>query len=120
MYTSHIGKQFIEAYNRNERKKNSPREFFEQHYYPLFFDHPQYLQSPANTPFFQLIARKQTKSAKARKEMLVELHSKIGAFKAGECPPEMSFAIGYPSADLMGTTSGPLPHSGNRIMVIVL
>ena len=110
MYTSHVGKQFLDAYNRTEHKKYSPKEYFEKQYFPLFFDDAQYLQRPANTPLFQLIARKQTKSAKARKEMLAQIHSKIGAYQSGESLPEMSFAIGYPSADLMGTTSGQVSN----------
>ncbi len=110
MYTSHIGKQFLEVYNRSQHNRYTPKEFFEKDYFPLFFDHPQYLQSPANTPLFQLIARKQTNRAKARKEMLEQIHTKINAFKSGESLPEMSFAIGYQSADLMGTTSGQVSN----------
>ncbi len=110
MYTSHIGKQFLEAYNRTQRRKYMPKEFFEKCYFPLFFDNARYLQSPANTPLFQLIARKQTKSARARKEMLEQIHSKISAFESGDSLPEMSFAIGYPSADFMGTTSGQVSN----------
>jgi len=111
MYTSHIGKQFLDIYNRTMKRNLTPREFFEREYFPIFFDHARYLQSPANTPLFQLIARKQTKSAAARKEMLEQVHSKIAAFVTGEASlPEMSYAIGYPSADLMGTTSGQVSN----------
>lgn len=111
MYTSHIGKQFLDTYNRTMNKNFTSREFFEKEYFPLFFDHAKYLQSPANTPLFQLIARRQTQSAKARKEMLEQVHAKIAAFVAGAAPlPEMSYAIGYPSADLMGTTSGQVSN----------
>ncbi len=108
MYTSHVGKKFINNVI-SRRKPITVKRYFEGTYFDLFFDHSQYLQSPANTPLFQLIAQKKTGNATARKKGLAEIHSKIDAFvKDEQAQPEMSFAIGYPSADIVGTTSGQI------------
>ncbi|MBM4160735.1 MAG: hypothetical protein FJ217_06520 [Ignavibacteria bacterium] len=93
------------------KRKLTVREYFENHYFKLFFDDSEYLQSPANTPLFQLIAQKKTKDAKARKKSLDEIHSKIETFaRSKNTLPDMSFAIGYPSADMVGTTSGQVSN----------
>ncbi len=108
MYTSLIGKQFLELYNKTSKKKKlSVKEYFDKKHFSLFYDHPKYLQSPANTPLFQVIARKKTKSQSARSKAFNEIVEKIDSFSAAnDSLPDMSFALGYPSADLLGTTSG--------------
>lgn len=107
MYTSVIGKRFLEIYNKNRKRKLSAQEYFEKEHFTLFYDHPQYLQSPANTPLFQVIAQKKTKDSKARQKAYTEIVGKINSFSAvpGNAP-DMSFALGFASADLLGTTSG--------------
>lgn len=111
MYTSHIGKRFVNLANRKSRQKKTVKEYFKDSYFKLFFDNQRYLQSPVNTPPFQLIVQKKTKDGKARKASLTEIHSKIKAFVAQENGmPDMSFAIGYPSADVIGTTSGQVSN----------
>lgn len=119
MYTSVIGQRFLEMYNRDRKKKLSAKEFFEREQFPLFYDHPKYLQSPANTPLFQVIAQKKTKDSNARKKAYSEIVGKIDSFSETKGnAPDMSFALGYASADLMGTTSGQvtslqLPFEGD-------
>jgi hypothetical protein len=109
MYTSFIGNRFLEIYNKDRKKKKSPKEYFEKEYFPLFYDHPQYLQSPAGTPLFQLIAQHTTKNAKERKIALNKIAEKIDVFSNSKDKfPEMSFALGYSSADMLGTTSGQI------------
>ncbi len=110
MYTSHIGKKFVNHVLQSKRKL-TVKEYFEERFFKLFFDDPKYLLSPANTPLFQLIARKETKDPIARKKGLEEIHSKIKVYsQANSALPDMSFAIGYPSADIVGTTSGQLSN----------
>lgn len=107
MYTSVIGQRFLEIYNKERKKKLSAQEYFEREYFPLFYDHPQYLQSPANTPLFQVIAQKKTNDPKARRKAYSEIVEKINSFSEMKGnAPEMSFALGFASADLLGTTSG--------------
>jgi hypothetical protein len=107
MYTSVIGKRFLEIYNEERKRRLSSQEYFEKEYFPLFYDHSKYLQSPANTPLFQVIAQKKTNDPKARKKAYSEIVEKINSFsEIRNSAPDMSFALGYASADLMGTTSG--------------
>lgn len=107
MYTSVIGQRFLDIYNKERKKKLSAQEYFEREYFPLFYDHSQYLQSPANTPLFQVIAQKKTKDSKARQKAFSEIAGKINSFSNTKGnAPDMSFALGFASADLLGTTSG--------------
>lgn len=88
---------------------HSCESFFENEFYPLFFDHNKFLLSPANTPIFQLIATKKADDPIARKEALSKLKEKIENFVIDDAAnPDMSFALGYGSADDMGTTSGQI------------
>lgn len=107
MYTTHIGKKFLYLFNRENRTNLTAKEYFESFLFPLFYNNERYLLSPTNTPLFQLIAQKKTNDPIARLAKKKEIDSKIMEFASGhEKFPEMSFAIGYPSADLLGTTSG--------------
>lgn len=110
MFTSHIGKRFVHDV-LGPKRKLTIKQYFEEEYFRLFFDKAQYLQSPANTPLFQLIAQKKTEDEKARKKALEDIHSKIRTFAEDKSGlPDMSFAIGYPSADIAGTTSGQVSN----------
>ncbi|MBD1209300.1 MAG: hypothetical protein H9535_12760 [Ignavibacteria bacterium] len=118
MYTSHIGKRFVQLYNEREKKALSAEEYFDKEFFSLFYDHGRYLQSPASTPLFQLIAQKKTHDSKARLDAKVKLSKKIIEFMEKNGEPEMSFGLGYASADDMGTTSAQitslrLPVDGN-------
>lgn len=109
MYTSYIGKRFLALFNEQTNSNLSAKEFFEKELFPIFYDDESYLQSPANTPLFQLIAQKKTHIKEERLKKRDEISSKISSFENGEIDfPDMSFAIGYASADLHGTTSGQI------------
>jgi hypothetical protein len=109
MYTSYIGKKFIELYQRRKNIITSAKQYFESELFPLFYDNTKYLQSPANTPLFQLIAQRKTHLAEEREKKKREIAAKIDSFSTSQLKQaDMSFAIGYPSADLHGTTSGQL------------
>jgi hypothetical protein len=107
MYTSIIGKSYLELYNKDKKKELSAKDYFSKVLFPLFYDNSKYLQSPANTPFFQVIAQKKTKDAKARVKAYLEVEEKIRVYESNPGNgPDMSFALGFASADLSGTTSG--------------
>ncbi len=108
MYTSHIGKRFVQVVNEREGKQLSAQEYFDTAFFSLFYDHARYLQSPANTPLFQVIAQKKTGDADARNRAKVQIVEKITAFETAQTAPDMSFAIGYASADDLGTTSAQI------------
>ncbi len=109
MYTSFIGNFFLEKLNEELQKKFTAQEYFEKEQFPLFYDHHKYLQSPANTPLFQVIAQKKTKDSKARHKAYSEIVDKIKTYsETKDQAPDMSFALGFSSADLLGTTSGQI------------
>lgn len=66
MITNLIGKTFLEAYNNKYKKNYSPKEFFEQEYYPLFFDNKKFLMSVTNSPFDQGYKNKRHLSSAGR------------------------------------------------------
>lgn len=111
MYTSHIGKKFLELYNRKTGQNLSAKEYFEKIHHPLFYNNERYLHSPGNTPFFQLIAKHKTNDPDARENAKTELVKKIDEFVSNkEDMANMSYAIGYPAAGEMGTTSGQISN----------
>ena len=105
MYTSHIGKRFVQLSNEREHTSLSAQEYFDTAFFPLFYDHARYLHSPANTPLFQVVTQNKTHEATARAKAKEQLAQKISAFATAQTAPDMSFAIGYASADDLGTTS---------------
>lgn len=107
MYTSVIGKRFLQYYNKTFNLKLTAKDFFEDVWFPLFYDDAKYLQSPANTPLFQVIAHKKLQDANARKKAFKDIVEKIDSFENEKIRlPDMSFALGYASGDICGTTSG--------------
>jgi hypothetical protein len=109
MYTSVIGTYFVELYNRKFGTSLTVRQFFDDMYYPLFFDHEKFLMSPVNTPLFQLIIRKNAGDKTARDKQIQTLHENIAKFQTSSAYlPDMASAIGYATADDYGTTSGQI------------
>ncbi len=121
MYTSYIGKRFLAVYNKKNKLSLTAKQFFENELFPIFYDSDKYLQSPTNTPLFQLIAHKKTHLKSERIKKRDEIYSKIAAYENNELEfPDMSFAVGFPSADMHGTTSGQissltLPFNGDDL-----
>ncbi len=105
MITVNIGRTFLKAYNEKYKKELTAKEFFEQEYFELFFNHPKYLQWATNSPFVQMKKGQKPHllNSVEREEKLQILHQKI---KAGE--KDASIAIGFPASEEKGfaTTSG--------------
>jgi len=105
MMTVNIGRTFLKAYNRKYEKELSAKEFFEEEYFELFFNHPKYLQWATNSPFVQMKKGQKPHllNNDDRKERLQNLHAKISS---GE--KDASIAIGFPASEEKGfaTTSG--------------
>jgi len=105
MFASSVGNIFLKEYNKRNNTSYSSKEFFEKEYYPLFFDHPKYMQWITNSPLVQGIRKGQPPTAEERKEKLARLKEKLQ-----DQPADASIAIGYPSLDEMATTSGQLTN----------
>lgn len=103
MYNAYIGKRLIDCYNRRERTMHTPRSFFDEVYFPLFFDSERYLQNVNNSPVDQAYKQRGKKplSVERRQECLAEIHR-----KANDEIPDASFFIGGAAATLEATTSG--------------
>ncbi len=105
MITVNIGRTFLKAYNAKYNKELSAKEFFEQEYFEVFFNHPKYLQWPTNSPFVQMKKGQKPHLLEVpdRVEKLENLHQKI---ETGE--RDASIAIGFPASEQkeFATTSG--------------
>jgi len=105
MITVNIGRTFLDAYNHKYNKTLSAKDFFEQEYFELFFNHPKYLQWATNSPFVQMKKGQKPNllNEQERMEKLQNLHTKIDA---GD--KDASIAIGFPASEEKGfaTTSG--------------
>ncbi|AEI51285.1 hypothetical protein [Runella slithyformis] len=53
MITTVVGRTFLEAYNKKYQSNKSPKEFFEEVYFELFYNHSKYMQWITNSPFVQ-------------------------------------------------------------------
>lgn len=104
MYTSYIGKKFLNYYNEKEKKKYSAREFFDEVMFPLFFDDERHLLHVGNSAFFQRPSKELlTTSSNEQEARLKKLHNDISYE-----PPNMATFVGYAAKDVNGTTSGQL------------
>lgn len=105
MITSIVGKTFLDAYNEKYKTNLSPKQFFEDVYFELFYNHPKYLQWVTNSPFVQMkTGQKPEKlNIEERKEKLSNLFEKITNEE-----PDASFALGYPASETKeyASTSG--------------
>ncbi|MBO0932068.1 hypothetical protein [Fibrella aquatilis] len=105
MVTAIIGRSFLTLYNQQNRTSLSAKEFFEQVFFRLFYDHPKYMQWVSNSPFVQM--------SKGQKPHLLQPHERLDklralATKVGRGMADASTAIGYPASEVedYATTSG--------------
>jgi hypothetical protein len=105
MITTVVGKTFLEAYNKKYEVQKSPKEFFEEVYFELFYNHSKYMQWITNSPFVQMKAgqKPDTLNIDERKEKLQNLFD-----KAENEAPDGSFALGFPASEVKeyASTSG--------------
>lgn len=113
MITSVIGKMFLEAYNKKFNTQYDAKTFFVEEYYPLFFDHNKYMMTAGNSPLenpklsWEKMIRGQIpfESSEKRKDRFDKLINKIEVSE-----PDASIAIGYPSLDVLATTSSQVSN----------
>jgi hypothetical protein len=109
MIAAIIGRTFLDAWNSKYKKEYSAKEFFEKVYFPLFFDHPKYLQWITNSPFVQMKKGQKPELLihEERLEKLNDLHVKIDSGLR-----DASIAIGFPASEEkeFATTSGLVTH----------
>lgn len=103
MYTSLIGKKLVELANKQNDTDKTCRQFFEDIYFPLFYDHEKYSQWITNSPFVQGYKSAAPPDKDKRRENLLKLQYKIENLK-----PDASFAIGFGAAEDTAATSGQI------------
>jgi hypothetical protein len=106
MYTSYIGKKFIELYKQKYNKPDgySAQQFFDEVVFPLFFDDELHLMHVSNSPFFQKPKQEDVEKHGSRsKAQYANLKTAI----ENEIP-NMSIFVGFAAKDIEGTTSGQL------------
>jgi len=109
MYTSTVGKTFLNAYNNRNKTSYSAESFFKEIYIPLFFDHPKYMMTAGNSPLENpklswddmIKGKKPFETPERRAERITKMYHKI----ENESPSD-TIARGYPVADDTAGTSG--------------
>lgn len=105
MITSVVGRTFLNAYNEKYGKELSPKDFFEQVYWEIFYNHSKYLQWVTNSPFVQMKSGQKPHllNENERIEKLSALYEKV----ENEIP-DASFALGFPASETKeyASTSG--------------
>lgn len=102
MYTSYIGKKFLELYNERQKTAYTPEQFFDEVFFELFFNDESHLMHVGNSPFFQ-----------KPKEADVQIHGSKSLAQLANLKsniqndvPNMSIYVGASAKDIGGTTSG--------------
>ncbi len=107
MYTSYIGKKFLQLYREKEKKPDdySARQFFDEVLFPCFFDHESHLMHVGNSPFFQKPKEEDVKlhgsKSKAQYQNFIEEVESGGA-------PSGAIYVGYAAKDMTATSTGQL------------
>ncbi|NDV56981.1 hypothetical protein [Bacteroides sp. 519] len=109
MYTSTIGKIFLNAYNKRYNASYSAESFFKEIYIPLFFDHPKYMMTAGNSPLENpklswedmIKGKKPFETPERRTERISKMYDKIANETASD-----TIARGYAVADDTAGTSG--------------
>lgn len=123
MYTSTIGRTFINAYNERNKTHYNAETFFKEKFVPLFFDHPKYMMTAGNSPLENpklswedmIKGKKPFESQEKRAERINKMYTKIK-----EENPSDTIARGYPVADNTAGTSGQkssISYSDNKDII---
>ncbi len=105
MITTVVGRTFLNAFNKKYKKGLTPKEFFVEQYFELFYNHSKYMQWVTNSPFVQMKGGQKVHSITSdeRLDKLEALHEKVLNESA-----DGSFALGFPASETkeFASTSG--------------
>jgi hypothetical protein len=106
MYTSYIGKKFLKLFKEKEKKPHSytAREFFEEEFFPIYFQDDRHLMHVGNSPFFQ--KTKEEDNLKYGSKSKAQLNNLIRKIEQGE--PSGSIFVGYGAEEIQATSSGQI------------
>lgn len=79
MYTAFIGRRLLDLYNihRRDGPPLSPRQFFDEVFFPLVFDDDRYLMLANNSKFDQIAKQKKHRDAQERRHALALFHDDV-------------------------------------------
>ena len=79
MYTAFIGRRLLDLYNihRRDGPLLSPRQFFDEVFFPLVFDDDRYLMLANNSKFDQIAKQKKHRDAQERRHALALFHDDV-------------------------------------------
>jgi hypothetical protein len=106
MYTSYIGKKFLQLYREKEKKPDdySARQFFDEVLFPLFFDDEKHLMHVGNSPFFQKPREEDVKLHGGKGK--AQYQNLIREVEAGI--PSGAIYVGYAAKEITATSTGQL------------
>jgi hypothetical protein len=113
MYTSYIGKKFLKLYREKEKKPHdySAKQFFDEVFFPLFFDDEKHLMHVHGSTFFQAVGGKSLESGE--KESVIRLNRLRDDIKNNKISG--STYVGYAAGDVTATTSGQMSNLGYSV-----
>jgi hypothetical protein len=104
MYTSYIGKTFLRLYNEREGTELSARDFFDEVFFPLFFDDERHLMHVHGSSFFQPMPAKSIGPNSTKHEAKRQrLHQNIQEGKVSG-----STFVGYAAEAIQAVSSGQM------------
>ena len=109
MITSNIGRLFLDEYNKRNKTKYNAKDFFLEVFYPLIFGYNKYMVSGGNSPLENpKISWGDCLRSKKTYETKEEKQARLNRFveKVDNGVPEAGIAMGFPTADVLATTSG--------------
>ena len=113
MYTSYIGKKFLQYYKKRENKPDdySAKSFFDEILFPLFFDDEGHLMHVGNSPFFQKPKDEDVKQygdkARAQYSNLVR--------EVENGSPSGAIYVGFAAKEIKATTTGQITNMQKQI-----
>ncbi|WP_337042603.1 hypothetical protein [Emticicia sp. 17c] len=109
MYTSYIGKKFLRLYKEKEKKTQdySAKQFFDEVFFPLFFDSERHLMHVHGSTFFQAVSKNQL--ANDEKESIFRLNRLREDIRNNKISG--STYVGYAAGAVTATTSGQVTNS---------
>lgn len=112
MYTSYIGKKFLQLYNQKENSNYSAKEFFDKVFFPVFFNDEKHLMHVGNSAFFQSVKEEDIKTTGKTKPFiqLEKLHNAVQ-----NDVPNGSIFVGFAAKELDATTSAQVTSMDFKI-----
>lgn len=102
MYTSYIGKKFLQLYNEREGNDLSAEAFFEEVFFETFFNDPKHLMHVHGSSFFQKVSPKNLNDGETPEEFrLRRFQNDVDNGKVSG-----STYVGYAAETAKATTSG--------------